>query len=49
MDPEMKRNVFLKWKTSLVFDGSKQKSCEDTFSSTPSLPTKTVTELSTTF
>jgi hypothetical protein len=31
IDPEPKRNVFLKWKVSkLVFDGSKQKSYEDT-------------------
>ena len=26
IDPETKRNVFLKWKTRLVFDGNKQKS-----------------------
>jgi hypothetical protein len=38
IDPETKRNVFLKWKARLVFDGSKQKSYEDTFSPTPSLP-----------
>jgi hypothetical protein len=38
IDPEMKRNVFLKWKSRLVFDGSKQKAYEDTFSLTPSLP-----------
>ena len=38
IDPETKRNVFLKWKARLVFDGSKQKSFEDTFSPTPSLP-----------
>ena len=38
IDPETKRNVFLKWKARLVFDGSKQKSYVDTFSTTPSLP-----------
>jgi hypothetical protein len=38
IDPEMKQNVFLKWKSRLVFDGSKQKAYEDTFSLTPSLP-----------
>jgi hypothetical protein len=38
IDPETKKNVFLKWKARLVFDGSKQKSFEDTFSPTPSLP-----------
>jgi hypothetical protein len=38
IDPETKRNVFLKWKARLVFDGSKQKAYEDTFSPTPSLP-----------
>jgi hypothetical protein len=38
IDPEMKRNVFVKWKARLVFDGSKQKAYEDTFSPTPSLP-----------
>jgi hypothetical protein len=38
IDPETKRNVFLRWKARLVFDGSKQKSFEDTFSPTPSLP-----------
>ncbi len=39
IDPETKRNVFLKWKASLVFDGhgNKQKSYEGTFSDTPSL------------
>ena len=36
--PETKRIVFLKWKWRLVFDGSKKKSCEVTFSPTPSLP-----------
>jgi hypothetical protein len=38
IDPETKRNVFLKWKSRLVFDGSKQKSYEVTLSTTPSLP-----------
>ncbi len=38
IDPESKRNIFLKGKARLVFDGSKHKSCEDTFSPTPSLP-----------
>ncbi len=38
IDPETKRNVFLKWKARMVFDGSKQKAYEDTFSPTPSLP-----------
>ncbi len=38
IDPETKRNVFLKWKARVVFDGRKQKSDEDTFSPTPSLP-----------
>ena len=39
IDPETKRNVFLNWKASLVFDGhgNKQKAYEGTFSDTPSL------------
>ena len=38
IDPETKRNVFRKWKVRLVFDGNKQKSHEDVFWPTPSLP-----------
>ncbi len=38
IDPETKRNVFLKWKVRLLFDGNKQKTYQDTFSPTPSLP-----------
>ena len=37
INPETKRNVFLKWKERLVSDGSKQIFYEDTFSPTPSL------------
>jgi hypothetical protein len=38
IDPETKRNAFLKWKARLVLGGSKQKSYEDAFPPTPSLP-----------